>query len=179
MPAPPPTWRTLTCPSPGVSICDILEFGGCQGYAYDPPCGPDDEPGETTWDVYDYATPALDGAPWYNANYPQSADAIGFFIEEWTGLDNRHVERKVAGRHLGGQLGALGATERVMKLNLLAFARSERAMEYLFRWLEATLSTVCASCETSSMWIRRWCPTISPTCGTGLSNCARSASSKG
>ena len=74
-------------------------------------------------DAYVYATPALDGAPWYNANYPQSADAIGFFIEEWTGLDNRHVERKVAARHLRWTARRAGATERVMKLNLIAFAR--------------------------------------------------------
>ena len=174
----------------GISICDILEFGGCQGYAYEPWCEVEVEdptatiptldtesgvpsdfesdvdieaegipPPQGEWEPYVFITPAADGAPWYNANYPESADALGFFVEEWTGLDNRHVQRKVAARPFGGQLGALGASERVMKMNVIAFARSERAMEYQFRWLEATLSTVCSTCETSSMWIRRWCPT--------------------
>jgi hypothetical protein len=116
-------------------------------------------PGETFWEELFFTTPALDDAPWYNPVYPESADALGFFVEEWTGLDSPHVARAVSPRQYGGQLGTLKASQRVMKLNVIAFARTERAMEYLFRWLEATLGSVCSGCATDEILIRRFCPT--------------------
>ena len=113
------------------------------------------------WNPQTYTAPDVDGAPWYSANAPASADALGFWVEQWTGLDNTHVTRNVqarGGSGGGGQLGVLSANERVMSLNVLLFARSEAAMEHLYRWLEQTLSNVCATCSTDSMLIRRYCP---------------------
>jgi hypothetical protein len=120
-------------------------------------------PGESIWEEQFYTTPALDAAPWYNVRYPESADALGFFVEEWTGLDNPHVVRPVAARPRGGQLGTIGAKERVMKLNVVLFARTEKAMAYLFDWLDATLSSICSGCAVDTALIRRYCPNFDST----------------
>jgi hypothetical protein len=143
----------------GVSICDVLADGGCSAYAYAPPCGPDEGP---DWTPLTFLGPATDPAPWYSSLYPESADAYGFWIEEWTGLDDAHISRPVTtyGAPWGGaQLGGIRASERVMKLNVVLFGRNEAAIEYLYRWLATTLSSVCSSCEVDSVLIRRICPT--------------------
>jgi hypothetical protein len=114
------------------------------------------------WRPLDFTSPAIDLAPWYTSLYPESADAFGFWIEEWTGLDDAHIVRPVTsfGSAWGGaQLGTIRANERVMKLNVLLFGRNEAASEYLFRWLATTLSANCTGCAVDSMLIRRVCPT--------------------
>lgn len=115
------------------------------------------------WDTLTFDTPATDGAPWYSSVYPESADALGFYIEEWTGLDDRHITRtatKYGTPRGGATLGALGNSERTMKLNIYLFARSEQAMDYLFYWLGSALSSVCGSCSSSKLLTRRFCGDI-------------------
>lgn len=118
-----------------------------------------------------FDTPATDPAPWYNANYPESADALGFFITEWTGLGEGHVSRPSSnvGNYGGGvRLGRSSADGRVMKLNFILFARSEESMIYLFDWLGATLTGVCGGCADESILIRRTCGSIAnPRKGLG------------
>lgn len=141
----------------GISICDVLEYGGCENYAMVPSC---DEDGEMVWTQEVYDTPASDGAPWYMNTLPESGDALGFWVEEWTGLDDRHAKREMRryGRDRGGAaIGVITATERVMKLNVLLFARSEAAMMHLFRWFGSALSGVCQSCSSETILIRDWC----------------------
>jgi hypothetical protein len=107
-----------------------------------------------------FSTPTADLAPWYNSGYPQSADALGFAVEDWTGLDDGHITRTSTawGGYSGGSvLGAIAAAGRTMKINLFLFGRSEAAVEYLFRWLAATLTGVCSSCATDSLMVRRYC----------------------
>jgi hypothetical protein len=146
----------------GYSIGDVLDFGGCPGYAYEPPCDDNDvtpDVGVGAWDPYTFVTPAIDDAPWYRADTPASGDGLGFFIEQWTGLDTRHVARPTSPRGpFSSQLGRLGAAERVMKMNVMVSAASEQGLEHMFRWLEQTLMTTCATCTTSRALIRRWCP---------------------
>jgi hypothetical protein len=116
--------------------------------------------GPTGWEPEQYLTPLLDEAPWYDAARPESARAFGFFVEEWTGLDSGHVTRPVsASGPYRSTLGRISAGERVMKLNILMIGADEQAVEYLFRWLESVLVNVCATCETSSVYFRRFCPT--------------------
>lgn len=116
--------------------------------------------GPNAWEPEQYFSPAVDEAPWYDPSRPESADAFGFFVEAWTGLDSAHVQRPVsaAGTYRSA-LGALSARERVMKLNVLIVAKTEQATEYLFRWLEGILSDICSGCGTSAMYFRRFCPT--------------------
>lgn len=113
-----------------------------------------------TWNDLSFTTPTADGAPWYSSAYPESADALGFYVEEWTGLDDRHVSRSVtrSGAARGGAiLGAIGNRERVMKLNVFLMARSEKAMSYLFHWFASVLESVCGSCDSESILTRLWC----------------------
>jgi hypothetical protein len=117
--------------------------------------------GPSMWEPLVFTNPASDGAPWYNSRFPESGQFLGFHIEEWTGLDDRHVSRNVerTGRPGGGgTLGVLGAAERVMKLNVVLIGQSERAVEYGYRWLATTLENVCSTCSTDSVFIRRFCP---------------------
>lgn len=112
------------------------------------------------WDTLSFATPTADPAPWYSSEYPESADALGFYVEEWTGLDDRHVSR-AATRYMtprgGATIGAVGNRERVMKLNIFLFARSEEAMDYLFYWLASVLESVCGTCDNDKVLTRRYC----------------------
>lgn len=108
-----------------------------------------------------FDSPATDPAPWYNANYPQSADALGFYITAWTGLDDGHLKRASSpiGSYGGGsRLSPISSDGRVMKLNIIIFGRTNEATEYLFRWLASTLSSICSTCDTPSILIRRYCP---------------------
>lgn len=118
------------------------------------------ELGPGAWQPVTYISPAIDEAPWYDPNRSESSDALGFFVEEWTGLDSGHVTRPVgrAGTYRSA-VGGLSAAQRVMKLNVLLVGLSEKAVEYLFRWLEATLSDACAPGLQDSMYFRRFCPT--------------------
>jgi hypothetical protein len=119
--------------------------------------------GPDYWELISKVDPLYDPAPWFNERFPESGDFLGFHIEEWTGLDDRHVSRQVApvGRPGGGgQLGNLGAAERVMKFNVLAIGLSEAALEYGYRWLATTLSGVCSTCATDKVMVRRTCPDV-------------------
>lgn len=115
------------------------------------------------WETQNYDTPATDDAPWYSAEYPESADAIGFWVEEWTGLDDRHVSRAFTryGTPRGGATaGAIGNAERVMKINIYLLGSTEESVEYLFRWLASTLSGVCGTCDLDSVLTRRFCGSV-------------------
>ncbi len=141
----------------GLSICDILDFGGCEAYATILECI-DDE-----WTPMQFDTPTADEAPWYSERFPQSADALGFYIEQWTGLDDGHLKRDstgIGGYGGGSRLGNLSSEGRIMKLNVTLFGLTNEATEYLFRWLSSVLSNVCSTCDTSSILIRRYCPAI-------------------
>ena len=148
----------------GINICDILEFGGCENNTMFPLCDGTDD-----WGTIDFTTPTADPAPWYNSGYPESADALGFFIEEWSGLDAGHVARSSTtwgGQGGGSSLGVSGSAGRVMSLNLLLFGRTEEAVQYLFDWLSSTFTGVCNTCASDSLLIRRFCgSTENPTKG--------------
>lgn len=151
----------------GISICSVLDMAGCPAYGYIP-CE-EDSSGNPVPEFYDcdadtlieFTTPSLDPAPWYTADVPVSEDALGFYIEEWTGLDSAHMSRpsSAVGR-VGGSVtfGAAGSPGRVQKINILLLARSEEAMAYLFDWLDATLIGACNGCAADSLLYRRACP---------------------
>lgn len=115
------------------------------------------------WPLINFAAPDVDPAPWYNENEPASADALGFFVTEWTGLGNEHVTRGMAprGGYGGGAiLGPMGAQGRVQKLNVVLLARSEEAMQYLFDWLSDTLIAACSACADDTLLFYRFCPDV-------------------
>lgn len=163
----------LTAPG-ALRVSNVLDMGGCDAYAYAPLClDPEDPEAPPSWQAISREDPAYDPAPWFSTAYDESADVLGFWVEEWTGLDSGHSSRTSTrvGRPGGGtQLGPLGSNERVMKLNVLVLGLSDRALEYAFHWLSNRLGNVCASCATSSVLLRRFCPdTPSENLWTGVS----------
>lgn len=98
-----------------------------------------------------YRTPALDLAPWYDPDIPESAFFMGMMIESVEGLEMsptvRNVQRRTTGGG-GGALGPLRRTERRMKFTVLMFACDECSMEYGMRWLIWQLASGgCSDCE--------------------------------
>lgn len=99
-------------------------------------------------------------APWDNGA-PAAAEAYGFVIEEWTGLDGQHHLRSqvpVGSRRGGARFGPQTHRARVMKLNVLLLGSSERGLEHLFRFLESRLLDCCGSCCDRSIFLRTHCP---------------------
>lgn len=154
-------------PEPGCArVSNVLLDGGCKAYRYTPELDPLSEECEWyEWDEWSQpeGAPGLPPAPWYNPRYPESAKALGFWVEEWTGLDSGHIQRgmtSVGGKRGGGQLGRVTSNHREMAFEIFLFGTSERALDYLFRWLDATLSSVCATCATNTIMLRRFCPDL-------------------
>jgi len=58
--------------------------------------------------------------------------------------------------------GAMGNNAREMGFEIILIGESERALDYLYRWLDATLSSVCATCETNTILLRRFCADVDP-----------------
>lgn len=100
--------------------------------------------------------------PWDNGSL-DAADALGFYIEEWTGLDGAHHVRSAVGvgAHRGGaHFGPQSHRHRTMKINVLLLGTSERGLNYLFRWLEQQLLNCCTACGSQDMYLREKCPIL-------------------
>jgi hypothetical protein len=141
-------------------VSNILDAGGCDAYTYLPTCT---TPPARTWTPTTFTNPVSDQAPWYNSGFSASSQFLGFWIDEWTGLDDSHLSRTVQPIGLrggGGILGPVAATERVMAFNVLLFGESESALEYGFRWLAGVLSAACSTCSLDTIMFRRICPSI-------------------
>lgn len=129
----------------------------CPGLSYDP-CTVSSSGVVTSWQLMDFDPAA---APWYGTS-PASQEALGFTIEEWTGLDGGHHTRQmtpIGNRPGGARFGPSGEGHRVMALTVVLHGLSERGLSHLFRWLETTLIDSCVPCGTpTSMWAREFCP---------------------
>jgi hypothetical protein len=154
----------------GIEICSVLDMAGCESYRYIP--AEEDSEGNPLPEWYncdtfgvnlEFDTPATDPAPWYNADYAHSAEALGFYIEEWTGLDSGHISRSSTQRGAapgGVTFGPTSASGRVQKFNVLLLARTEQGMAYLFDWLDMVLTGSCKTCATDSLLFHRFCPDL-------------------
>ena len=166
------------------TILNVLDDGGCEAYRWAPTADVlteestgtpllDESTGEwliegdgispTGWLQRTFTSPATDPAPWYNASFPESGQALGFWITEWTGLDSGHIQRQMTQRGnygAGGTFGAMGSMGREMGFEVILLGESEAALDYLYRWLDATLSSVCATCATDTLVLRRTCPDV-------------------
>jgi hypothetical protein len=164
-------------------VYGVLDDGGCPAYRWVPPntLSSDiltdsvgnlltDEDGNiligvdnqsvSGWYEQTYTNPIDDLAPWYNPAFPESGEALGFWVTEWTGLDSGHIQREltqVGNYGGGGVFGAMGNNAREMGFEVILIGESERALDYLYRWLDATLASVCATCATSAIYLRRYC----------------------
>lgn len=145
---------------PGLVTTIFDDDAGCAGLAYNPYWEEGDP--SVPWQPYTFLTPSTgDTAPWYDGT-AASGEALGCWVEEWTGLDGSHHTRPVTQRGLrpgGAWIGSQYHKERVMKVNMLLFASTERGMRHLFRWFESTLLNARDYSGLMNWWLREHCPT--------------------
>lgn len=111
-----------------------------------------------------YTTPSnpANPAPWWDGVVGSpSSRALGFWIEEWTGLDGAHHSRSQTqfGRS-GSSFGPLTESGRTWKMNILLFGCDDCALQELFDWLENTLLNCCDPCSTFDAGYWRCCPAV-------------------
>lgn len=129
----------------------VLDSGGCEGLEFNP-CEMASDGSVTEWTAVDMAAD-----PWGVAG--AAAEAFGFYIQEWTGLDGAHHARASTPVGAGGaRFGPLSHRQRVMSLNVVLVGSTERGLNHLFRWLESALLTTGDSGCLGSMWLRDICP---------------------
>lgn len=119
------------------------------------PCSMDGDGAVTEWVALDPDSP-----PWDDGSLA-AADAYGFVIDEWSGLDgsvHRRPTRPRGPLRSGAGFGSQYSAERVMSINLVLVGGSEEGLNLLFRWLESTLLATCSPCETNTMWLREFHP---------------------
>lgn len=135
-----------------------LRPNSCSTLGFEP-CSMTLEGAVTSWAAIDTD---VNEAPWYSTvQAAASNEGFGFWIEEWTGMDGSHHARSSMPRGsspYGGTFGLQTQRERVMAINLIAVGYTERGLNHLFRWLEATLLATCSRCDTNSLYLREHCP---------------------
>jgi len=86
-----------------------------------------------------YPDPATDDAPWYTAGRPESAEFLGVHLTE-VRVGNV-IARSASPRYpVGGTVGNLQRTQRVVSCAGSMYASTERGMRYGERWLTAVLA---------------------------------------
>ncbi len=138
---------------------DINWASICEAYYWMPDCDTADLLTAHEFGLPDQGTQA----PWFDATHSNSGEGLGFWIEEWTGLDSEHVARQSfsrGGPAGGSSLGAASAKGRTMAFNVMLFGLSDAGLEHMFRWLEGVLNSMFDSAGLSDLLIRRNCPEV-------------------
>lgn len=116
------------------------------------------------WSSATYTNPVTDQAPWYDADIPESAQFLGFMIEDVkqdSAVSGRTFSTRLSSSG-GGTVGPVRNKERRLDFSVLMFACNEAAMEYGFRFLNDTLMSPgcddgCTLCDAE---YRDSCPPI-------------------
>lgn len=88
-----------------------------------------------------YTSPAADDAPWYDPVVPESADVLGYSGVVMEGVRKAAVTRSMLDlANGGGRPGPTLAPPRTLRIEVLAWARTECALSYAVAWLSAALS---------------------------------------
>lgn len=110
-----------------------------------------------------YTNPSSDQAPWYDGSIPESAQFLGFMIEDVVvnAVTARNITTRVSSSG-GGVLGPMRSNERRLDFTVLLFACNELAMDYGFRYLTDSLSSSgcdpdCTLCDAE---YRESCPKV-------------------
>lgn len=109
-----------------------------------------------------FIDPATDLAPWYHADFSESADFLGFVLTDIAGFDDSTVGRSAQAR-LGGiegaQLGPQRQVPRILTVKGYLVAGSVAGNEYGMRWLTAQLASPdCDQCSTGTLQFWTSCP---------------------
>jgi hypothetical protein len=116
------------------------------------------------WSPAVYTNPVTDQAPWYDADIPESAQFLGFMIEDVkqdTAVSGRTFSTRLSSSG-GGTIGPVRNKERRLDFTVLMFACNEPAMEYGFRFLNDMLMSPgcddgCTLCDAE---YRESCPAV-------------------
>lgn len=108
-----------------------------------------------------YVSPEVDGAPWYDASVPESADFAGFLPVEIEGLGSTY-SRTSADKITGGAaLGRLRPGPRTIIWRGYLFGRSDCAVRFGLGWLTANLAgSGCEACGGEELDILVCCPDL-------------------
>lgn len=112
--------------------------------------------------VQEYETPALDDAPWYTPEDPDSADFAGVFIRDVTGLEGSTttvtVEESIGD---GGIPGTRRANSRTVAVTADVIGRTPEAAAVGIEWLSSVLHPPCAEgsdCAGDTLHLFSTCP---------------------
>lgn len=95
----------------------------------------------------EYISPEVDNAPWYSSDFPESADFLGFFADEFTGLDSPFERSVTETVNNGGVLSRSRLKARELTWRGFLFGATCCSVQYGLRWLSKALSRFNASCQ--------------------------------
>lgn len=145
-------------------ICLNGDFAEGAGYTDEYHDILDDDPYDTrnlccycaAMDTGPYATPETDGAAWYDADRPESADFLGLIGEfRLLPVTSRVVTQRSRG---GADIGPMAPKARILQFEGIMYATSSPGMGYGERWLSWVLSAPGAGCAGDVANILPACP---------------------
>ena len=117
-----------------------------------------------------YQSPAVDPAPWYDADEPESAAFGGVWIESIEGLSDSPFERSVTQRLGDGAVVSRGRRgSRTLTVTAWLFAQDCCGADYGMRWLTSALYSSCTQCSGDELCVLSCCPQIVPAESEGAS----------
>lgn len=106
-----------------------------------------------------YLSPAVDPAPWYDPDEPESGQFAGVWIESIEGLSDSPYERSVTQRLGPGSVVSQGRrASKTLTFTAWLFAADCCAAEYGLRWLTAALFASCTQCAGDDLCFLSCCP---------------------
>lgn len=112
-----------------------------------------------------YVDPAVDEAPWYSADHPESADYAGFFLTEFEGMSSTFTRGITESAGDGGILGRGRSNSRTMTWRGFLLGANCCAVAYGLRWLTKVLqgSSNCNDCAGEDLELLVCCPSAEST----------------
>ncbi|MFI0934568.1 hypothetical protein ACH4RG_22960 [Streptomyces sp. NPDC021019] len=107
-----------------------------------------------------YVSPAVDGAPWYDPDVPESAEFAGLMVLSVEGLDSNPRARTVTAAVTGGAaLGPSRVLARTITVTALLLGSSCCGVDYGLNWLgQALEGCTGAGCGGDCMTLFNCCP---------------------
>lgn len=106
-----------------------------------------------------YSNPAMDGAPWYDPDVPESAEFYGLYPLRVQGLeDSTRTATVVESLGPGGSITGRRRATKEVRVRGLLLASTDRGLQYGNDWLDSVLDGACASCEGDALCFFSACP---------------------
>lgn len=94
-----------------------------------------------------YVSPAADNAPWYSMDYPESANFLGFVVDEFEGMSSPFKRNAVEVVGNGAVLSRSRLASRSLTWRGFLFGATCCSVQYGLRWMTKTISRFDASCR--------------------------------